>query len=72
MQQKTRFKGAEFLCPDCGHMNKASTDLLAEKYQEHHIACSRCNHLLEIVVADGLDDKTNIIASSLDTDFPAA
>ena len=55
---------ADFLCPDCGAINSISTQLLDEKYREHQVKCAQCNHLLEVVVADGLRDTVNIIASS--------
>ncbi|MBT0586973.1 hypothetical protein [Alteromonas oceanisediminis] len=57
---------AEFLCPDCGAINTISTQLLGEKYRDHEMKCCQCNHLLEVVVADGLRDSVNIIASSVE------
>lgn len=60
---------AEFLCPDCGHVNQVSAPLIAEKYREHQVKCEQCNHLLEIIIADGIHNNVNIVASSLDEDF---
>ncbi|WP_124916952.1 hypothetical protein [Alteromonas flava] len=61
-------KKAEFICPDCGSINKIDTAICREKYHEYQVCCQRCNHLLEIVVADGLGEQLNVIASSLDDD----
>lgn len=57
---------AEFLCPDCGFVNKVGAPMLNEKYREHQVKCQQCSHLLEIVVADGMHNNINIVASSLD------
>ncbi|MDM7859011.1 hypothetical protein QTP81_00150 [Alteromonas sp. ASW11-36] len=72
MQMKHDPRPAEYLCPDCGHINIVSSHLLRDKYCEHETHCARCNHLLEIVVTDGLGDSMNIIASSLNYEDPAA
>ncbi|WP_100643655.1 hypothetical protein [Alteromonas facilis] len=61
---------AEFICPDCGSTNHLTPSLCAEKYREHQLRCSRCKHMLEVVVADGIGNRLNVIASSLDTDNP--
>lgn len=60
---------AEFLCPDCGFANKVGAPLLAEKYREHQVKCQQCNHLLEIIVADGIHNRVNVVASSLHDDY---
>jgi len=57
---------AEFLCPDCGFVNQVGAPMLDEKYREHQVKCQKCSHLLEIVVADGMHNNINIVASSLD------
>ncbi len=59
-----RVRIAEFICPDCGHVNRIQPQLLIEKYREHEVSCGACNHKLEVVVADGISDTLNIIASS--------
>lgn len=59
-----RVRIAEFICPECGHVNRIQPQLLMEKYREHEVSCAACNHKLEVVVADGISDSLNIIASS--------
>jgi len=60
---------AEFLCPDCGYVNKVGAPYLEEKYREHQVKCQQCNHLLEIIVADGIHNRVNVVASSINDDF---
>ena len=62
--QKIRI--AEFICPDCGRVNRMEAQLLEQKYKEHAVMCKTCHHELEVVIADGLGNNLNIIASSKD------
>ena len=60
----------EFLCPDCGFINQVGSQVLNEKYREHQVKCQNCNHLLEVIVADGMHDNLNIVASSIHEGVP--
>ena len=53
----------EYLCPHCGHINALQLDTLREMYQEKYTQCAKCDSRLEIVPADGIGEKINLIVS---------
>lgn len=58
----------EFLCPHCSHINAMELDTVKEMYREQYTTCSSCGANLEVVPADGIGEKINLIVSLAATD----
>ena len=43
----------EFRCPHCFHDNTFECETIDEMYEQHVLNCARCNHPIDVIVADG-------------------
>ncbi|MBU2980154.1 hypothetical protein [Alteromonas sp. C1M14] len=58
----------EYLCPHCGHLNVTEVETEKDMYREKYATCSQCDVKLEIVPAEGIEDRINLIVSVAFTD----
>ena len=53
----------EYRCPRCGFINAIAKETILDMYKEKADACQHCNQKLEIIAANGINDKINLIVS---------
>ncbi|MEG3767028.1 hypothetical protein [Alteromonas sp. 14N.309.X.WAT.G.H12] len=58
----------EYLCPHCSHINVIEIETEKDMYREKYIACPRCGVKLEIVPAEGIEDRINLVVTVAYTD----
>ncbi len=59
----------EYLCPHCSHINALELDTHREMYREKYTQCAKCGSRLEVVPADGIGEKINLIVSLASSDL---
>ncbi|MBT81738.1 MAG: hypothetical protein CL587_15255 [Alteromonadaceae bacterium] len=55
----------EYLCPHCSHINAIELDT----HREMYTTCDKCGSHLEVVPADGIGEKINLIVSLASSDI---
>ena len=59
----------EYLCPHCSHINALKLDTHHEMYREKYTHCVKCDSRLEVVPADGIGEKINLVVSLASSDL---
>ncbi len=55
----------EYRCPSCGGINTLPKESVVDMYKEQLESCKQCNKRLEIIPANGINDRINLIVSEL-------
>ncbi|GGF86487.1 hypothetical protein [Alteromonas lipolytica] len=56
----------EYRCPRCGFINAIARDTVIDMYKEQLEDCQHCQQKLEIIAANGINDKINLIVFEQD------
>lgn len=60
----------EYLCPHCSHINALKLNSHHDMYREQYTQCAKCDSRLEVVPADGIGEKINLVVSLVASELP--